>query len=104
MNESGFTKLYWGFIFIMLSFTIQGFDILPDIVGYLLFASAFSNVTSSSTYFTKASKYNMPMIILSIFSIYQKPVQGGGIQLGSLGIFGIIIFILSFVLKYKHCY
>lgn len=99
MNESGLNKLFWGFIFIMLSFRIQGFDILPDIVGYLFLASGFSDLISNSSYFSKAAKYNVPMIILSIFSIYQKPAQGGGIQLGPLGIFSIPIAIASFVLN-----
>lgn len=99
MNESGLNKLYWGFIFIMLSFRIQGFDILPDIVGYLFFASGFVELASSNTYFNIAAKYNISMIILSIFSIYQTPVQGGGINLGPLGIFSIPIGIASFVLN-----
>lgn len=99
MNENGFTKLFWGFIFIMISFRIQGVDILPDIVGYLLFASAFKNLELSSTCFNTASKYNIPMIILSIFSIYQSPVQGQGVQLGSLGLFTIPIAIASFILN-----
>ncbi|MBZ9687449.1 hypothetical protein G9F72_014050 [Clostridium estertheticum] len=99
MNESGFNKLYWGFLFIMLSFRIQGFDILPDIVGYLFFASGFSQLISNSKYFSIAAKYNMPMIILSILSIYQAPAQSGGINLGLLGIFSIPIAIASFVLN-----
>lgn len=99
MNESGFNKLYWGFLFIMLSFRIQGFDILPNIVGYLFFAAGFSSLVSSSNYFSIAAKYNIPMIILSVFSIYQSPAQGGGIQLGILGIFSIPIAIASFVLN-----
>lgn len=99
MNESGLNKLYWGFIFIMISFRIQGLDILPDIVGYLFFASGFIQLASSSTYFNIAAKYNIPMIILSIFQIYQIPAQGGGINLGSLGIFTILIGITSFVLN-----
>lgn len=99
MYESSFNKLYWGFIFIMFSFRIQGFDILPDIIGYLLFASAISQLVSSSTYFSEASKYNIVMIILSAFSIYQRPVQGGGIHFGILGIFSIPIAIAAFVLN-----
>lgn len=99
MNESGLNKLYWGFLFIMLSFRIQGFDILPDIVGYLFFASGFRILATSSIYFRVAANYNIPMIILSVFSIYQGPVQGGGINLGLLGLYGIPISIASFVLN-----
>jgi len=99
MNESGFNKLYWGFLFIMLSFRIQGFDILPNIVGYLFFASGFRDLIKNSNYFSIAAKYNLPMIILSVFSIYEAPVHASGIQLGVLGIFSIPIAIASFVLN-----
>jgi len=98
MNENGFNKLYWGFLFTMLSFRIQGFDILPDVVGYLFFAAGFSNLISSSNYFSIAAKYNIPMIILSLFSFYQGPVQAG-IHLGSLGILSIPLAITCFVLN-----
>ncbi len=80
MIISGFSKLFWGFVFIMIGFKIQGFDILPDILGYLFFAAAFSNLSSLSINFEKASKYNIPMIILSIFSIYQPQNQGDQIS------------------------
>lgn len=104
MNESGFSKLYWGFLFIMLDFKIQGVDILPDIVGYIFFAVGLSLLAENSMYFKKAANFNIPMLILSIFSIYEKPAQNGGIQLGLLGLFGIpitiAILILSLVVVY----
>lgn len=99
MIETSFKKLYWGFIFIMLGVKIQGFDILPDIVGYILFAYAFKDLGSKSNFFTSASKYNIPMIILSIFSIYQRPNTEPGIHFGTLGIWGISISIASFILN-----
>jgi len=98
MNESALNKMRWGFILIMIDFRIQGFDILPDVAGYLLFASAFRDLASGSTHFSVAEKYNIPMIVLAMFSIYQAPVQNSGVQLGSLGIVGIIISIAAFVL------
>lgn len=100
MNQKGFTQLYWGFLFIMLDFRIQGVDILPDIVGYIFFASGFSTLASKSEYFNKASKLNIPMIILSIFSIYEKPAHGSGINInfGALGILGILISVASLIL------
>lgn len=36
MNESGFHKLYWGFLFILIDFRINGFDILPNVIGYII--------------------------------------------------------------------
>ena len=83
----------------MIGFRIQGFDILPDIIGYLFFASAFNSLASSSTYFDTAKKYNIFMIILSIFSIYQVPAQSGEIYFGSLGILSIPVGITALILN-----
>jgi hypothetical protein len=68
-------------------------------IGYLFFAFGFIELTSSSTYFSKAAKYNIPMIILSIFTIYESPAKGASIHLGPLGLFSIPIAIASFVLN-----
>lgn len=104
MIQNGFSKLYWGFFFTMIDFKISGFDILPDIVGYVLFAMGFSILEQYSTYFSKAKYFNIPLLILSIFSIYEKPQQVSGIQIGSLGIFGIVIGIVSVILSLLAIY
>ncbi|MBL4931861.1 hypothetical protein [Clostridium paridis] len=99
MVEKGLNKLFWGFIFIMLSFRIQGFDIFPDVVGYVLFAFAFRDLNSRSEFFGLASKYNIALIVLSIFSIYQRPTQAEGIHFGSMGILGAVIGIVVVVVN-----
>lgn len=101
MIEKGFNQLYWGFLFTMLDFRIQGFDVLPDFVGYLLFASGFEILAANSMYFKKASKLNIPMIILSIFTIYERPKQEPGINIDLLGsIVGIVSLILGLLIIY----
>lgn len=89
MNRDAFNKFYWGFLFIMIDFRIGGFDILPDIAGYILFGIGLSALVSTSIYFKKASKLNLPMIILSIFSIYQRQNQNqvSGIHIDSASMF-----------------
>jgi hypothetical protein len=99
MNENGFRKLYWGFFFILITFRLQGFDIFPDVAGYILFAIGFSTLAANSVYFTRARNYDIPMIVVSIFSIYQQPVQGGGIHLGPMWQLGILITIATFILS-----
>lgn len=105
MNRKSFTQLYWGFLFIMLDFRIQGLDILPDVIGYILFALAFRALASNSEHFDKAFKLDIPMIILSIFSIYEKQEEtsvtnstGINVSFGSLGVVGVLISIASMVL------
>lgn len=99
MNEGGLGKLYWGFLFILLSFRIMGFDILPDVVGHILFAIGLSKLTKHSHYFIKAVKYNYPMIILSLFSIYELPVKDNNFNFDINNIYLLIISIVSIILR-----
>ena len=98
MNDKRFRKFYWGFFFILIDFKINGFDILPDVIGYILLAIGFRILALNSEYFLTAGKYNIPMIFLSIFSIYEQPAQESGIQLGPFGWFGVLLSIAGLVL------
>ena len=97
--ERGLRKFYWGFFFIMLSFRIQGFDILPDFAGYILFAIGFNSLSEKSEHFKVAAKFNMPLVVISLFSIYQWPLQtqnnNSALIVGLSMIFSIILFALN---------
>jgi hypothetical protein len=99
MNRDGLMKFYFGFLFIMIDFKFQGIDVLPDIIGYILFAVGLSALALNSEYFNKAKPLNYVLIILSILSIYEKPTQGSGIQLGTFGIFGILLGVIGTILN-----
>ncbi len=98
MIKGAFRNFYWGFLLILIDIRLGGLDILPDILGFILFAAALNTLASKSIFFSKAQKFNYPMIILSIFSIYERPMQGGGIQLNPLGLPGVLIAVVSIVL------
>ena len=66
MVRSGFDKLFWGFLFVMIDFRIQGFDIIPDVIGYILFAVGFHMLAVNSTFFKKAENFNYIMVIVSM--------------------------------------
>lgn len=74
--DVAFRRFYWGFFFIMIDFRIQGIDIFPDIIGYILFALAFNILLNENDFFQKGSNFNIVMCILSIFAIYERPNQG----------------------------
>ncbi len=97
LNQAGFNKLYWGFLFIMVDVRINGFDLLPDIIGYAFFAAGFGLLAAESVFFAKARSYNIPMILLSLFSIYETPAQGEGVQVGPLGWFGVLLGIVAII-------
>jgi hypothetical protein len=104
MNQSGFTKLYWGFLFILIDFRISGFDVLPNFIGYILFAVGFSILAQNSIYFVKARNFNIPMIILSLFSFYQEPAHESGINFGRLGFLSIPVSLAAIALSILTIY
>ncbi|WP_113672144.1 hypothetical protein [Vallitalea guaymasensis] len=100
----GFNKLFWGFIF-LFDFRIGGIDILPDIIGYILFYQGLSILEEKNEYFGKAKKFAFPMIFLAIFDIYQPQINEiGGNPLGVIGILmGITSLILGIMMVYNIC-
>src|SRR5690606_14384419 len=62
-----FRSFYWGFLLTMLDFRINGFDILPDILGFIFFAIGINALLAESEHFQQAQKFNLVMILLSIF-------------------------------------
>ncbi|MCY6957724.1 hypothetical protein [Clostridium brassicae] len=95
--KNGFTKIFWGFLFIMINFRITGFDILPDPIGYLLFFIGFKELSSKSNYFIKGRNCSIIMVILSIFTIYQTPPNGKGAGLIKLGVLEKFIIPISII-------
>ena len=69
--QVGFNKISWGFLFIFFDFRIQGFDIIPDIIGYWLIYLGLKEIVSMSSHFIEAKKYSVILGILSILDIYE---------------------------------
>ncbi len=97
------THFYWGFLLILLDFRLQGVTILPAFIGYILFAIALGRLVERSEHFRAAQKFNLPLIFLSIPSVYQPQQHTQPVDM-PLGIFGILLFIavtlLSLVVVY----
>lgn len=99
MYSNGFRKFYWAFLFILLDFRVEGFDILPDIIGYMLIYSGLSAFEDENEYFEKAKKMALPILLISIFYIYASP--GSNLEIGLTTVIGIIGEILSLLLVYN---
>ncbi|MEG0772240.1 hypothetical protein [Clostridium sp.] len=78
MRKTGFNILFWGFLFDMIDFRINNFDILPDIIGHILFLIGLLSLASYSVYFNKAKNYSVAMVALSIFGLFQGTNVGIG--------------------------
>lgn len=101
MAQEGYNKFFWGFLFIMFDFRIQGIDIMPNVIGYILFALGFQALANHSQYFAKAKIFNLIMIFISLFTIYQKPNTNEGMNWSPLGtVIGLVSQVLLLVVIY----
>ncbi|GAE05899.1 hypothetical protein [Paenibacillus sp. JCM 10914] len=102
MIQEGCNKFFWGFLFILFNFRIQGVDILPDIIGYILFAMGFQALAGYSEHFAKGKIFNLVLVFLSVFTIYQQPNQGEETQINPIGIImGVVTLVLLLVVVYR---
>lgn len=59
--------IFIGYILIFFHFRINGIDLLPDFVGYLLIASGLGQLAEESEQFVKARPWAFVMSVVSIF-------------------------------------
>lgn len=106
-----FKPLFWGFL-CMFDLRIQGFDILPDIIGYWLIYSGLSKIIKNELIlkkedFTKAQSFSLPLIFLAVFDIYQiqKPVSEFQFDplAGTLMVISFLSMILDLLMVYHLC-
>lgn len=109
----GFTKIVAGMLFIFINFKLQGFDIIPDPIGYILIISGLVSLSSLHNSFRKAVPFVIGSLILSIIDVFISVQTGGnniplssvvGMKMGVAwiisilgGIFGIVF--LTFLCK-----
>ncbi|GIO29880.1 MULTISPECIES: hypothetical protein [Paenibacillus] len=64
----GFLHLFWGFLF-LIDIRINDFDILPDVIGYLLFFLGFVKLEHRSGHFRSAKNVSVVLLILSVVTL-----------------------------------
>lgn len=67
--HSGFYLIFWG-VLLQYNIVIRGFDILPDIIGYILIFKGLKIVAEESKYLQTAGKLVLPLIPLSLINFY----------------------------------
>jgi hypothetical protein len=63
-----FGQIFWGLLFAILDLNINGFDLLPDFVGYFLIAAGCSGLASESKHFSTAQTWSLTLAILALVS------------------------------------
>ena len=70
----GFQRLFWGLLFVF-DFRVQGFDMLPDTVGYILLAEGCRLLSEATARFLEARKLFIVLAVLAIPDFF--PLQPG---------------------------
>jgi len=84
-DRMGFRRLFWGVLF-LFTFRINGFDILPDVIGYLFIAVGLNDLHSRSRTFATGRTLAFVAAVLAIFTVIQSPQPGLFISTLNLGL------------------
>lgn len=104
MEGDAFRLLGLGFLFEMIDFRIAGFDVLPDIFGFILFGKALAILGGKNEYFSRAKKLNPVLLILSVLHIYERPVQQSGTHVILSNLPALVLGIAIAIMELVHVY
>ena len=100
-----FKKIYWGFIF-FVDIRMQNFDILPDVIGYILIFIGLSGLSQKNRKFEIAKWSSIPLIILSLGDFYRSPnlLNNYVIPSTNIPVLYLVIVVINLILIYNLCY
>lgn len=83
-DMSGLQLTFWGLLFTVINIRIQGFDIVPDIVGYVMIIIGLGRIEKYEEKFASAKKISYLLAVLALLNIYQAPIQNTVNQMGMM--------------------
>lgn len=97
----GFNLLFWGFLF-QFDFRINGFDILPDFIGYFFIYLGLVKLENSSSFFRSAKKMAFPLIFLSMPGLIEVKLQGSfSLWMLIAVLVGIVVVIMDLIMVFN---
>lgn len=72
-NMSGLRFVFWGIIMTAINIRIHGFDIFPDVIGYILVIVGLGKIEMYEAKFTSAKIMAYVLAAISLINIYQAP-------------------------------
>ncbi|MDF3000113.1 MAG: hypothetical protein K0Q48_232 [Bacillota bacterium] len=84
-DMSGLKLVFWGLILTAINIRIQGFDIVPDPIGYIMAIVGLGRIKVYDSYFEHAKKVTLILLVLSLINVYQPPASD---YVNSAGAFG----------------
>ena len=75
---SAFQLLWSGYVF-LFDLRVRGFDILPDVLGYLLITAGLRRLSHLNDHFAKAARLAPIAALVSLADIYEPVRSGAGV-------------------------
>lgn len=94
----GFQRIFLGVLF-FFDFRINGFDIIPDFIGYILIYSGLKVILEMNGNFESASKLALPLIFLSFGDLFQINTSVQPFFL----LIGLVYLVLNLLMVYRIC-
>ncbi|MCM3781655.1 hypothetical protein M3231_01600 [Neobacillus mesonae] len=93
-------RISWGFMFVLFDVNIGTFDILPDLIGYLIIFSGLSQLGQNDIDFRRAKWLSFILFICSLAGIFAPAVNYVSFASMPLSvhIFGQLTSLLTFIL------
>lgn len=76
-DMSGLKLAFWGMLFVAVNIRIMGFDLAPDVIGYILVIVGLGRIEAYDDNFSAAKKMAFVLAALSLANIVQAPAQSG---------------------------
>ncbi|MED5017009.1 hypothetical protein P9847_06775 [Paenibacillus chibensis] len=97
----GFIHLLWGFLF-LIDIRINGIDVLPDVIGYVLFFLGFAKLENKSRHFRLAKNMSVVMIAISVMSLL---ISWASVHSWLLYfVVNLVVFVLKVYIIFHLCY
>lgn len=84
-DTSGLKLVFWGLILTAINIRIQGFDIVPDPIGYIMVIVGLGRIQVYDSHFDNAKKFAVILLVLSLINVYQPPASGSVDSTGAFG-------------------
>ena len=105
---SPFGKLFWGFLIVLIDIRINGFDLLPDLIGFIMIVVGLGQLTQRNAIFGRARPYAASLLILSALDLFSRTTaESSGLELfGSAGLafaYLIALAVINLMLVFFIC-
>lgn len=105
-----FLKLFWGFLIVLIDIRINGFDLLIDLVGYLLVVIGLGELARRNPMFGRARPFAFVLMMLSVFEFFTvQRIDETTPDVGLFGstalavVFSIALLVINLLLVFYIC-